>query len=100
ESLNLPGIGVDGPEDERVEAVVHEPAERLDPPVGGSAQRLAGEIADRKLRPLGHGPVSDQPLQVEDPPNRARVTARLLRGLVDFSLAVAHLLASEYPERR
>jgi hypothetical protein len=49
EALDLVRHGIDRPEHERVEAVVDEAGERLDPPVGRPRERFAGQIPDRKL---------------------------------------------------
>ena len=100
QQLDLTGRGVDRPEHERVEAVGDEPGERLDPPVGRSREWFAGQIPDRKLRPGWRRPVADHALQVEDPPDRARITARLLGRRVDPLVAGAQLVTREHAERR
>src|SRR5207237_8834418 len=53
EQLDLVGRGVDRPEHEHVEAVVHETGERLDPPVGRSGERFTNRRDDRDAEPGG-----------------------------------------------
>ena len=93
QEFDLAGRGVHRPEHERVEAVVHEAGERLDPPVGRSGEWLAGQIPDRELRPGRRGPFADHALNVDDPPDRAGVAARVLGRRVDLLVTGAQLVA-------
>src|SRR5712671_4194929 len=78
QKLDLTGFGVNGPEDEGVEAVVNETRERLDPPFRRSDEWFARQVSDRQIRAGRGGAFADQALDVDDPPDRARITARLL----------------------
>src|ERR1700732_313986 len=100
QQLDLTRRGVDGPEDDRVEAVLDEDRDRLHPPVARSRERLAREITDRELGPPRRALISDHALEVEDPPYRGRVPALPIGCGIDLLVACTQLLAREDAERR
>src|SRR4051794_37884871 len=101
ERLDLPRRWIDRPEHERVEAVVDEVAQRLDPPSGRPRQRLADpDVAGRQFLDGPRRALADQALHVEYPPDLARVATGVLGSRVDALVARTQVVAGQWAERR
>src|SRR5215204_5735345 len=73
EQLDLLGRGVDGPEDEGVEAVLGEADKYVGPPGGRTGKRIPRQIADRQPSLRRSAGLADQPLQIEHAPDLPRI---------------------------